>query len=294
MHGRPEPGSKSRERPMDRDDSRGSGVHCFPGAVLLGCVLLIIGIVPSHAGAIRPTAREMAASRVWIDAVRGRGGSALPFSFVYGGSGSAELLPEWRIERATRRLDKGRTQHTTTWRDPATGLVVRCVAVVYRRFPTVEWTLYLKNEGSSGTPILENVQALELLVERSADTEYLLHHNVGSLATRRDYAPLESPLPPGAIRRFGASGGRPTQSDLSYFNLARGGDGMIVAVGWPGQWAIEFRRDAERGLRITAGQELTRFTLYPGEEVRTPLAVLQGWTGDWVRGQNLWRRWMLV
>ena len=191
-----------------------------------------------------------------------------------------------------RRLGRGRTQHTITWRDPVTGLVVRCVAVVYRRFPTVEWTLSLKNGGSLDTPIVEDVQALDVLIERDADVEFLLHHNVGSPATRGDYAPLETPLAPGTTKRLGAAGGRPTSSDLSYFNVARGRDGTIVAVGWPGQWAIEFRRDEGRGLRIRAGQELTRFTLHPGEEVRTPLMVVQEWTGDWIRGQNLWRRWM--
>jgi alpha-galactosidase len=39
---------------------------------------------------------------------------------------------------------------------------------------------------------------------------------------------------------------------------------------------------------------LTRFTLQPGEEVRTPLIVLQFWQGDRQRAQNVWRRWMLA
>jgi alpha-galactosidase len=254
--------------------------------------LLAGGLKPAVALAIRPSAREMAASRVWIDAMQDRGSPAPPFSFVYGGHDSGELLPEWQVERAVRRIGRGRTQHTITWRDPATGLLVRCVAVVYSRFPTVEWTLYLKNDGPLDSPIVENVQALDVRIERDADAEFLLHHNVGSRTTRRDYAPLETPLPPGTTKRVSAAGGRPTSSDLSYFNLARGRAGMIVAVGWPGQWAIEFRRDEARGLRIRAGQELTRLTLHPGEEIRTPLMVLQEWSGDWMRGQNLWRRWM--
>ena len=55
---------------------------------------------------------------------------------------------------------------------------------------------------------------------------------------------------------------------------------MIVVVGWPGQWAAKFSRDKENHLRIRAGQELTHFKLLPGEEVRTPLVVLQFWKGD--------------
>jgi alpha-galactosidase len=67
-----------------------------------------------------------------------------------------------------------------------------------------------------------------------------------------------------------------------------------VVLGWPGQWAARFDRDDGRTLRIRAGQELTHFKLHPGEEVRSPLAVVQFYEGDWIRGQNIWRRWMVA
>ena len=70
--------------------------------------------------------------------------------------------------------------------------------------------------------------------------------------------------------------------------------GLIAALGWPGQWAAEFARDGGELLRMRGGQELTHFTLHPGEEVRTPLVVLQFYDGDRVRAQNIWRRWMLA
>ena len=100
------------------------------------------------------------------------------------------------------------------------------------------------------------------------------------LLTTRDATPIS------------AAGGRPTNSDWSYFNLQWGKQGAIVVLGWPGQWAAEFRRDENRSVRVVAGQELTRFKLLPGEEVRAPLTVLLFWEGDRVRSQNLWRRWM--
>ncbi len=53
-------------------------------------------------------------------------------------------------------------------------------------------------------------------------------------------------------------------------------------------------RDDGAVARVRIGQELTRFTLHPGERVRTPLVALLFWRGDWVRGQNLWRKWMLA
>jgi len=217
-----------------------------------------------------------------------------PFSFVYGGKPSSDLLKTWQLSRDVRQLDSQRTRHTLTYADPATGLQVRCVLVTYSDFPTAEWTLYFKNAGATDTPIIEKIQALDTRIDRSGEREFLLHHNVGSPANGNDYGPLETPLGPGVRKHLGGSGGRPTNTDWSYFNLEWGGEGMIVSVGWPGQWAAEFVRDGARGLSLSAGQELTHFKLLPGEEVRSPLIVLQFWKGQWIAGQNVWRRWMMA
>lgn len=217
-----------------------------------------------------------------------------PFSFVYAGKPSSELLKTWLLSRDTEKLDSQRTRHTLIYGDSKTGLQVRCVLVTYNDFPTAEWTLYFKNTGSADTPIIEKIQALDMQVDRSDDREFLLHHNVGSPANGNDYGPLETPLGPGVRKHLGGSGGRPTNTDWSYFNLEWGGEGLIVAVGWPGQWAAEFVRDGARGLSLQAGQELTHFKLLPGEEVRSPLIVLQFWKGRWIDSQNVWRRWMMA
>jgi len=217
-----------------------------------------------------------------------------PFSFVYDGKPSAELLKGWQAKYDTRKLDAQRAEHTLVYTDPATGLQVRCIAVEYQDFPTVEWTLYFKNTGSADTPIIEKVQALDIELGRDGDGEFLLHHNVGSPANGNDYGLLETPLGRKVSKRLGGAGGRPTSADWSYFNLEWTGAGLIVAVGWPGQWAAEFVRDDGRGLYLRAGQELAHFKLLPGEEVRSPLIVLQFWKGNWVAAQNVWRRWMMV
>lgn len=219
----------------------------------------------------------------------------LPFSFVYDGKPLAEWLKTWQRTNRSRTLDKQRTEHTVTLSDAKTGLEVRCVAIEYRDFPTLEWTLYFKNTGPSDSPILENIQALDVAMDRGDLAEFRLHHAAGSLADGNDYSPRETTLTPGTTKRIGAAGGRPTNSDWSYFNLEWPyGQGLIVVVGWPGQWASEFARDGGRGLRVRAGQELTRFKLLPGEEVRSPLIVLQFWRGEWIRAQNIWRRWMMA
>ena len=135
---------------------------------------------------------------------------------------------------------------------------------------------------------------MDVTWQRESETEFLLHHGVGSPANGSDYGPLETPLGPAAVKRMSAAGGRPTNTDLCYFNLQWGAQGVILAVGWPGQWAAEFTRDNDRGVHVTAGQELTHFKLLPGEEVRTPLMAVLFWQGDRIRSHNLWRRWMMA
>lgn len=235
---------------------------------------------------------------VWLDELpvaplAGAFSSAPPFSFMYGGKSSTDLIKGWAVERQSHPLDEQRIQHTIYYRDPTTGLVVRMVAVEYRDYPTVEWTIYLENTGATDTPIIENINALDARLERNGDGEFVLHHTKGSSTVINDYEPYATTLGAKQEKKF-VSLGRPTDLDLSYFNVDWPGSGVIVALGWPGQWAASFTRDESRGLQLRAGQATTHFTLHPGEQVRTPLVALQFWAGDRARAQNLWRRWMLA
>ena len=254
----------------------------------LGLQALAVGVTP----------QEMAEAHRWTTAffeaaTQGKT-AALPFTFTFDGRPAADLLKDWKFEQTSKKLDEQRTERILTWTDPGTGLSLRCVAVEYQDFPTIEWTLYFKNTGAGDTPILENIQALATRLARGEKGEFVLHHHVGSPCAVNDYQPLETALGPKATKRIAAAGGRPTNSDLSYFNVEWPGQGIIVVVGWPGQWAASFTRDETNGLRVVAGQELTHFKLHAGEQVRTPLMVLQFWTGDHIRAQNIWRRWMLA
>jgi len=215
------------------------------------------------------------------------------FSFEYDGRTSADLLASWETRRASRQLDAARTEHTLTYTDPDTGLVVRCVGVAYDGFPTVEWTLYFQNTGAIDSPILSSIQAIDTRLERGPAAEFVLHYHRGDDCTAHSYEPHADALAPETARAFACVGGRPTNGAFPYFNIARPRGGAIVALGWPGQWAAHFDRDVATGLQLRAGQERTHFRLHPGETIRTPLMVLQFYGGDWLRGQNIWRRWMV-
>ena len=117
-------------------------------------------------------------------------------------------------------------------------------------------------------------------------------------ARPRALSPIGLRLVPKEVKKFApASSGKSCDGPKGwpYFNLQMPGGGVIVAVGWPGQWAGSFARDEKNGVRILAGQELTNLYLKPGEEIRTPLIALLFWQGnDFVPAQNLWRRWYIA
>jgi alpha-galactosidase len=229
----------------------------------------------------------------WTGEHLGQDVAALPFSFVYDGKPSSELLSGWKSEATQKQLDKDRLQRTLTYTDPQTNLEVRCVIVEYADYPTVEWTVYLKNTGSADTPIIENLQALDTTFARGERGEFNLHCHRGDDCTWASFYPYDEVLWPGTTKRFVPLGGRPTNFEYPFYNLEWDDGGALIVLGWGGQWASEFARDYGRNLHIKGGQELTHFKLLPGEEVRTPLVVMQFYTGASVAAQNVWRRWML-
>ena len=266
-------------------------------------VLFIVAMAVSTASraAVAPLAEELAQARRWAAArFEGqpnamRDGESF-FSFRCNGKSSAELLKTWECQRSNRRLDDQRTEFTIVHADLATGLTLRLVGVEYRDFPVVEWTLYLKNTGDHDTPIIEDIQALDLRLEREADGEFVLHGIKGDFCTADSYEPYRVELGPNAMKQCAPPSFSGKSCDgpdgWPYYNLQTPGGGVILAIGWPGQWSSSFTRDGGRGLEVRAGQQLTHLVLKPGEEIRSPLIALLFWRGtDVVRSQNLWRRW---
>jgi alpha-galactosidase len=249
------------------------------------------------AAAISPSTDEMSVAKQWTERLEKvpQAADGTPFfSFTYDGKPSAELLAQWERNQSSRQLDAQRTERTTTWTDPKTGLEVRCVSVVYADFPVIEWTVYFKNAGTADTPILENVQGMDVSFKRKAEGGYILRSIRGDDCSPASYQPTVTNLEKGANHSIVPPGGRPTTAVFPYFNVEWSGQGVIAVLGWPGRWAAKFDCDQSSVLRIQGGQEVTKLKLHPGEEIRTPLSVLMFWKGDVVRSQNLWRRWMIA
>lgn len=269
--------------------------------LLLLAALLLAPLASLHAAT--PTSQENASSKQWAQNHVFPHDTKIPFSFSIGGKVSSEVLRDWKRTDGEQDIHAQRRERTRTWTDEASGLQLRLVAAEYAGFPVVEWTLWLKNTGKANSAILEKVQGLDVTIERDQSGEFVLHGLRGDSCLAESFRPYALTLGPDAVKRCSPPVAGEKVSGKSsdgpdgwpYWNLQRPGGGIIFAVGWPGQWEATFTRDHERGLRVQAGQQLTRLVLKPGEEIRTPSATLLFWHGDdVVRAQNLWRSWYLA
>lgn len=255
---------------------------------------LLLGLVLCAASSLfaeRAAPGEREAMTQWV--AESLGANSRPvFSFTYDGKPAASLLPGWtQSPAAEEALPDGRVRRTRRWSDPATGLEIRLVSVEYRDFPAIEWTVYAANRGTRQTPLLENLQAIDTALALPGTTT--LRTTRGDNYSAKSYEPLSFTLSE-KPQRFEPVGGRPTNGAWPYFNLDAGNHGILLALGWPGQWEASFSADAG-SVRVIGGQQTTHLVLKPGEEIRTPLVALLFWRrADWIEAQNLWRQWMLA
>ncbi len=246
-----------------------------------------------------PTAADWALANAWLTDRFVPGLAEVPFSFVYDGQRSQELLPSWR---ATPGLPEGAAtlaRRTYSYIDPATSLEVRAEVTLYSDYPAVDWVLYFQNKGLAPTPILESIQALDanLAGPPTADPATpppTLYYANGSSALATDFALKHRRLELGTVFTLAPKGGRSSDGVLPFFNLTRPeGGGMVIAVGWSGQWQATFTRDAGANLLVQAGMQLTHLSLLPGEQIRSPRMLLLFWQGDPLHASNMLRRLIL-
>ena len=264
---------------------------------------------------IKTTQAELAARDEWIQKYL-IAGDILPFRFRYGGRSAHKLLPAWKREFSqsieiggvadphggatapcgATAPHNGVIRYTATWTDPATGLEVTCKAASYPDYPTIEWTLYIKNNGTANTPILQDIKGMDIVVPRNAEDDCVIRTLRGDICSVLNYEPLAYDLKEYGTLKFAPFIGKPCVGAFPYFNVQTADRGVIAAVGWPGQWEAYFRSPywfpavGPTKLYISAGQELTCLSLRPGEEIRAQLSLLMFWEGDYTRSQNLWRR----
>ena len=234
-------------------------------------------------------------SEIWLDdlARQPLTGCDIPFSFVYAGRPSAEFLGKWRRTVQDQPVDsrKQERRRILTLTDPETGLEVRAVATIYTDTPGVDWTLHFTNQSTNDTPVLEQVQVVDVTVHPGVSDQAPVLHRLRP--DMENWLPMDQALLSGQRIEFAPAAGRSSLGACPFFNLDWRGGGVITAIGWTGQWVASVE-NSNSGLRVAAGMQNLRLRLSPGETIRTPRILQLYWSGeDPFRPYNLFRQTML-
>lgn len=163
--------------------------------------------------------------------------------------------------------------------------------IEYREFGATEWQVRLI-AGDKQPVTFRNSPSADFLLQFPETSEMRLHWNKGSHGEADDFHPLVSDFavhPETTIESFG---GRSSDGAMPYFNVAGDAGGLILAIGWTGDWRATFQRQKNGTVRIRAGLKDASFQLPAGEIVRLPSILVMSYQGSWMDGQNKFRRLM--
>ncbi len=173
-----------------------------------------------------------------------------------------------------------------------TGFEVEAQVTLWEGFGAVDWVVYLSNQGTQASPLLESflpLNALAPLGLGTVDGQVELTWSNGDKTAEDSFLPHHETLARGQSRVL--------ESQLSsnqvfpFFNLATETGGCLLAVGWTGDWRTEFLHEAGGAVSLKAGMHSTHFRLQPGERVRGPRIVMLRWEGaDPLWGHNEFRK----
>ncbi len=232
--------------------------------------------------------------RKWIDR-HFQEGMVPPFSFLYAGKPSGQFITGWNVRRESVASHNGQEGARVTYSDPKTKLKIVVECKWFRDESGLDLLATLENGGAADTLEIESFQVFDANIIDALQGTCVLHRALGSCASRSDFAPVTDELVPGKVVEMFPMGGRSSNTTaLPFFNVEdQGRGGIIVALGWSGEWAA-FIRNEGNAVHLRVGMENTRFKLHPGEKVRMPRLLLFGWEGtERIAGHNKFRRLLL-
>ncbi len=220
--------------------------------------------------------------------------NAQRFSFKYDGEDLNKQNPK-------TNTTVSENTYTTEYLFPD-GLKVTNTATFFPEFDAVEYLSWFENTGDEPTKIISEVWDSDISLpfphqEPYKHSAYIpieenrtqIHHAPGSTWNPLEFCEKTVCLDVGRENRFVSSGGRPANVYVPMFNASYKNQGVVVGIGWSGVWRCTFGR-TEDELLVKSGIERLNFKLLPGERIRTSSTTVMAYDGDFLDGQNKWRR----
>lgn len=240
------------------------------------------------ANAMSLTAEEKELCSKWFDDNFRSADGAYPFTFKVDGE---EFNPaEWdkKYEKSDKSYTGGKTENLVLT-NKEKGLEVTVEATVFAENATCQWTVYLENTGTGNSGVISDFYAFDSALP-TGDAQ--LYYSMGSDTAASDFSLIKKNL--SLIKKtFSGTDGKPTEAYLPYFNIYGEDYGVILGIGWTGQWEATLA-ESKGETDITVKQENFNAYLLPGEEVRSPLVSLSFYyNSNPLKGFNLFRSWIM-
>lgn len=174
-------------------------------------------------------------------------------------------------------------------------LEFRVEGTLYSDYPAVDYVVYLTNLGEKNSKKIDEFYAVDSTFPMSvSDNAYDIYTNIGSYERLSDFSVDHRKIEVGGEEeKFAPKGGSSSNDAWPFFRIEGEDEGVIMAVGWSGQWETKISTFYSAAVKIMARQQTFDAQLLPGECVRTPGIVLSYYDGDAEYGHNIWRRMMI-
>ena len=181
-----------------------------------------------------------------------RGGAHAPFSFDLAGEPGRKLIKDWQRTIS----QEGENVYDVKWRNPDESISLSATVNSFKQFPGIDYLVHIANHGKQNTPVFENILPLDITLDINEVEPINLYYAKGSSCAIDDFLPLETKIVRGKPIALEPDHGRSSCGILPFFNLAWKGRGLMIAIGWSGQWIFKIQRDIG-GIRIQAGMAIT-------------------------------------
>lgn len=208
--------------------------------------------------------------------------SAAPARGAEATASVARLRPDFTFDFKSDGPDAMPRPISTPWRK---------TTLTYPEFGAFEWALRVETTGDAVA--IEDSRSAAFSLVFPAAGPIALHWSRGSHSETNDFEPLENALERGSPVEPASFGGRSSDGAMPYFNLAGDGGGVIIALGWTGDWRAKFELAEPGRVEVSAGLADADFKVGSGDGfLAMPSILMMPYKGDWIDGQNKFRRLM--
>ncbi len=175
------------------------------------------------------------------------------------------------------------------------------------KYGIIKWTNYWSNPTDHKSGLIADLCDCDITVPMKADAPrnrrnrqstwepktMILHTTQGAHARDDDHLNIPVRLWAGDHHEEACQHGRSGCGRAPFFDAVDGDGkcGILLAIGWSGQWRAQFDRGVD-DLRIRHGVQDAHFRLNPGESFRTAATTIMVYTDGQVNAHNRWRRYI--